>query len=230
MNMENVNELATALAKAQGSYKPIRKNCTGKVTYPPKDGRPGGNYEFEYADLQAVIEATRDGLSANGLCHFATINEGVLTVTLLHSSGQSLSSSEKLPDPADCGWQKYGSAITYSRRYQLAPLLGVASEDDDDGNHAEGNQLSKQERRPVSPVHATKEQVAELNAALMKLFPNGTAEEKVTAKLAWVNGFMPHGRSISKFGDLLAEEMPRLIASAIAGEIPQAETPPWMGK
>lgn len=231
--MENVNELAAALAKAQGAYKPIVKNCTGKVSYPGKDGKPGGSYEFDYADLQSVIEATRQALSSNGLSHSAAVCDSMLTVTLLHSSGQSLSASLAMPSPGVIGWQKYGSAVTYARRYLLTPLLGVASEDDDDANHAEGNSFAKSEKpKPTAAPSqfCTPEQAKELNAALDKLAPWGadaTAEQKKSEKLAWVNGIRPRAKPITKFGELSAEEVPGLIAAAIAGEMPN-EMPPWM--
>ena len=230
--MENVNELAAALAKAQGAYKPIVKNCTGKVSYAAKDGRAGGSYEFDYADLQSVIEATRQALSANGLSHVTTVNESTLTVTLLHSSGQSLSASLAMPNPGDIGWQKYGSSVTYARRYLLTPLLGVASEDDDDANHAEGNTFKK-EAKPTQPAPSqfcTKEQAAELNAALDKLAPwpeDAAPAARAAEKLSWINGIRPRAKPITKMSQLSSEEMPGLIAAAIAGEMPH-DMPPWM--
>ena len=146
-----ISKVVTALARAQGKYKQLSKNCVGKVSYQARDGRPGGSYEFRYADLGAVIEATSEALSSEELAHVALIGAGRLRVMLLHSSGEFLASEAPLPSPEEVGPQKFGSQVTYLRRYLLAPLIGVASEDDDDGNGVEGNRFSKTERPKAPP-------------------------------------------------------------------------------
>jgi hypothetical protein len=64
----------------------------------------------------------------------------------MHKSGEYIQSDE-LVLPAyqtkgggvkEFNAQGAGSAITYGRRYSLSAILGLASEDDDDGNHASG--------------------------------------------------------------------------------------------
>jgi hypothetical protein len=126
--------IVAALAKAQGSFLPVHRNRTVEVNL--KDGK--GKYTFAYATLDSVLDATRKALSDNGICHTATVADGVITVTLRHESGQWFGSSLPVPSPSQ-GWQPFGSATTYARRYLLSPLLGVASEEDDDGNGADGN-------------------------------------------------------------------------------------------
>jgi hypothetical protein len=137
-------KVAAALARAQGKYKPLMKNCEGKVSYAAKDGRPAGCYTFKYADLGAVIEATSEALSAEELAHTALIGGGIIRVMLLHSSGEWMASEAPLVSTG--GPQQFGSQVTYYRRYLLSPLLGVASEDDDDANGAEGNGFGKTEK------------------------------------------------------------------------------------
>ena len=134
---ESINNIAAALAKAQGAFKPVVKNRTVEVSL--KDGK--GKYTFTYATLDSVLDATREALSANGLCQTAMISDGRIVVKLLHASGEWFAADVPAPSPA-AGWQAFGSAITYARRYLLTPLLGVASEEDDDGNAAEGNGLT----------------------------------------------------------------------------------------
>jgi hypothetical protein len=134
-------KVAAALARAQGKYKPLIKNCEGKVSYAAKDGRPAGGYTFQYADLGAVIEATSEALSSEELSHVALMGGGIIRVMLLHSSGEWLAS--EAPLVASGGPQQFGAQVTYYRRYLLSPLLGVASEDDDDANGAEGNGFNK---------------------------------------------------------------------------------------
>jgi hypothetical protein len=134
---ESISNIAAALAKAQGAFKPINRNRTVEVNL--KDGK--GKYTFAYATLDSVIDATREALSANGICQTAMVNNGAIVVKLYHSSGEWFGASVPVP-PVSAGWQAFGSAITYARRYLLTPLLGVASEEDDDGNAAEGNEVS----------------------------------------------------------------------------------------
>lgn len=128
-------KLADALAKAQAEFKPIKKDKTAKVRM-----KAGGEYSYSYADLSSVIDATKDALSKNGLAITQPVEfQGerlVLHTKLLHSSGETQSCFWPLP-PAHTPAQEMGSALTYARRYSMSALLGVASEDDDDG--AAGN-------------------------------------------------------------------------------------------
>ncbi|HEY5960280.1 MAG TPA: ERF family protein [Polyangiaceae bacterium] len=138
---ESISNIAAALAKAQGAFKPIVKNRTVEVQ-PKKrdDGSWPPKYTFNYATLDSVLDATREALSANGICHTAMIANGHIVVKLYHASGEWFAASLPVPSAAT-GWQAFGSAITYARRYLLTPLLGVASEEDDDANVADGNEL-----------------------------------------------------------------------------------------
>ncbi len=127
---EAINELAAALAKAQGLIKGALKDQTNP------------DYKSKYADLAAHWEAIRGPFSANGLSimQFPRLTEeGVEIETLLsHSSGQWTSEILKMPVPrADA--QGVGSAITYARRYALSAIAGT-SPDDDDGQAAAKSQ------------------------------------------------------------------------------------------
>ena len=144
-------KLVAALARAQGKYKPLVKNCEGKVNYQAREGREAGGYTFHYADLGAVIEATSEALASEELAHTALIGAGRIRVMLMHSSGEWLASEAPISAPEEVGVQKFGSQVTYLRRYLLAPLIGVASEDDDDGNASQGNHFDKAEKPKAQP-------------------------------------------------------------------------------
>lgn len=126
---ENINELATALAKAQGEMK-----NAGKTSDNPF-------FKSKYADLAEILNAVREPLSKYGLS-ISQLYDGMgvpdktITVTtlLMHSSGQYISNSANYP-VAKADIQGVGSAITYARRYSLAAILGL-SQEDDDGNAA----------------------------------------------------------------------------------------------
>lgn len=166
-------ELAAALAKAQGAMEAAAKDSTNPF------------FHSKYADLASVWGACRKPLADNGLAvtqHPVTSFRGEpeivivktragedratvrgmmtvsLTTRLLHTSGESVEStvSALLPssDP-----QTVGSAITYLRRYGLAAMVGVAPDDDDDGNAGSGRdvparQLHDDLSPPLSPGHA----------------------------------------------------------------------------
>jgi hypothetical protein len=124
-----IGALAAALAKAQGEMKDAAKD--------------GSNPAFKgskYSTLSAIREAVREPFSKNGLSYTQYFEphgfDAVCLITLLmHASGEWIKSRLVLPvtkkDP-----QGFGSAITYGRRYQLAAIAGVTSDDDDDGNAA----------------------------------------------------------------------------------------------
>ncbi len=134
---ENINELATALAKAQAKIKGAEKDADNPY------------FGSSYATLASVWDACRAAITDNGLSVVQGTegdSDAVKVVTrLMHSSGQWMESEisvkpmkmkvdrndpEKLVTP-----QSVGSALTYARRYALAAIVGVAPEDDD-GNAA----------------------------------------------------------------------------------------------
>lgn len=138
-------ELAGALAKAQASFPPIQRDK--EVTVQTK---AGGSYKFKYAPLDSILAAVRAPLADNGLAIVQLLDEDVLVTSLLHSSGAILSG--RTPIPQTEGVQAYGSAITYLRRYSIQALLGIAAEEDDDGNQAAGNAATFRSRPPAGTV------------------------------------------------------------------------------
>jgi hypothetical protein len=123
---EKIGELAKALAMAQGGFKPVKRDATNPF------------YHSKYAPLSSIIDATREALTKNGLAFLQTVsvNDHVTVETMLmHESGEWVKGAISLKPKADDP-QAAGSAITYGRRYSLGAILGVASEDDDDGNSA----------------------------------------------------------------------------------------------
>lgn len=133
----SINELMTALAKAQGRIQPASKDKSNPY------------FKSKYADLASVWDACRDALSDNGLSVVQTVDHkeaSMVLITILgHSSGQWIKSEMPIitakNDP-----QTLGSAITYYRRYCLSAIVGVAP-DDDDGEKAQ-NAYRKEEVKP----------------------------------------------------------------------------------
>ncbi len=157
--MQGTAEIATALSKAQSEFPAIAKTRTAAA----------GSYSYQYADLADMIRALSPTLGKHGLSvsQLFGFHEGALCLRsiLLHSSGERLESS--LPIPWEGGRpQELGSFITYARRYSLAALLGVAAEEDDDGQAAEtaGKPKPKRARSPQKAQTITRAQVERLFA------------------------------------------------------------------
>lgn len=140
---ESIDQIATAMAKAQAAMVPAEKANTNPV------------FRSKYADLSAFWEAARKPLSDNGLAVWqdVTTNEmGACVVTrVTHTSGQWMEFGPLCVPAGKRDAQGVGSAITYGRRYAFAATCGLVS-DDDDGNDAvkstnERNHEHRQEPR-----------------------------------------------------------------------------------
>lgn len=129
---DNINELAAALAKAQAKIKAAQMNAVNPFL------------KNKYADLGATWDACRSALTDNGLSvvqlPFTLENRIGLETVLMHSSGQFIStdmSMEAGDEKGKSDAQVAGSIISYLRRYMLAAMVGVYSDEDTDGNKAE---------------------------------------------------------------------------------------------
>ena len=138
-------KLAAALAKAQGEFQAIAKNRNVKIRIKPEKG--GGEYTFRYADLEAILTATRPALNKNGLSIISEIDDGTLITILLHESGEERRSTFNLPAADDI--KGYGAQISYLRRYAITAMLGVAADDDLDENGQEAGESPVPEARPA---------------------------------------------------------------------------------
>lgn len=159
---EQINELATAMAKAQAEVEKAEKR--------------GANPHFRsrYSDLGAVWDAIREPLTKHGLSVVqfpATDIENhcvVIRTRILHASGQWIEDALSVP-VAKWDAQGIGSATTYGRRYSLMAVAGVAPEDDD-GEAAVGRgkaRTTKTELQKPEPL-VTTEQAKELVSLLDK--------------------------------------------------------------
>lgn len=165
--------VAAAFVAAQAQITHVVKKKTGQAQ--------GATYR--YADLADVIEMLRPVLKANGLA-FQSINSphesGALVRTrLIHESGETMESDGTLTPIIDtvrkdgtiitAGPQQAGAAYTYSRRYDLLAMFGIAA-DDDDGAAAMQAQAAKIEhaQRIADAPRLTDEQVACITAIMRK--------------------------------------------------------------
>lgn len=93
-------------------------------------------FKSSYADLPAILEAIKQPLQDAGLsfAQFPTGQHGLTTI-LMHKDGEWMKSTYEMV-PVKNDPQGHGSAITYARRYALGAILGISTEEDDDGNDA----------------------------------------------------------------------------------------------
>lgn len=126
MTDKTTDNLAAALASVQAQLPKVHKGKTADT----------GKYAYNFADLAACAEAIHPLLGAAGLAFITkpTLNadgQFVLAYKLMHVSGEEECGEYPLPDPVKVTPQQIGSAITYSRRYSLCAVTGIAPEDDD---------------------------------------------------------------------------------------------------
>ena len=132
---ESIKNIAPAFAKAQAEMKDLFKDTKG--------------YGYKYATLDAVLKEVRSKLAAVEMffTQDITITEQEkikIQTTVIHSSGEWLQYETSFPFARMKGMNDYqsaGSGFTYSRRYVLSAIFGIASDEDSDGA---GEQIKKE--------------------------------------------------------------------------------------
>lgn len=126
---EVTKDIAAALAKAQGEMSPAVKD------------KKNPHFNSPFASLESCVTASRPSLTKNGIAvwqpPFLDEAAGMVRVTtrIEHSSGQFFESTLSAR-PKDLSPQSIGSAVTYLKRYGYSAMVGLVSDEDDDGNLA----------------------------------------------------------------------------------------------
>ncbi len=128
---DNIDLLSKALVQAQAEMPSVTMDAVNPF------------FKSKYATLGAIIQATRPVLAKYGLAvSQLPVSDseskmiGVETV-LMHESGQWVGNTicaSTDGKPGRSMSQDAGSVISYLRRYSLAAILGIYSDEDDDGN------------------------------------------------------------------------------------------------
>lgn len=196
------------LADAQAEFAPVVFN------------RENPAFKNRYADLAAILAAVRPALNRHGLflSQRVTSTGGSVEVEtlLMHKSGETISSGI-LSIPVDVRGgnraQAFGSARTYACRYSLSSFLGVAADDDDDGNACAPAPVAKPVKtapkvtKPIpapAPAPAAKPEAPKPSDELIK-----------NARAAAMSGITSYK---SYFSKLRKEEQKALVASGIHAE------------
>ncbi len=144
---ETIGKLSEALAKAQGEMKPASFDAQNP------------HFRSKYATLASIMDACRGALSQNQIAVVqgtSVIEDRVIVATMLiHASGEFISDQLSMNIQKDSP-QAIGSAITYARRYSLASLAGVVSDEDDDAEAAmPKNQVKENTQKSAKPSQVT---------------------------------------------------------------------------
>lgn len=120
---ESIKNLAKALLTFHKEVEAIPKTETNPF------------YKSKYAGLPSILNGIQKPLEVAGLsfAQFPTGTNGLTTI-LMHAESGEFIESDYTMKPAKDDPQGQGSAITYQRRYALSAILGLSTEDDDDGN------------------------------------------------------------------------------------------------
>lgn len=124
---ESITNIAKAMMEFQKNVKPIPKNGTNP------------HFKSSFATLDDIVGTIKEPMEKAKLSYMQMpTGENQLVTILMHESGEFMESIVKMKPTKDDP-QGQGSAITYMRRYSLSAMLGLATEEDDDGNGASGN-------------------------------------------------------------------------------------------
>jgi hypothetical protein len=192
-----MKDLAAAMAKAQTQIKAAIKDTTGQI---------GQNRAYKYADLASVWDACKKALSENGIAVIQKPDfngsDMWLETMLLHSSGDCITGRYPLRPTQDTP-QAYGSALTYARRYSLSSMVGIVTDEDDDG--AAGS------KRDEEPAHDPALDAAK--AFVRKAIKEAGATQSDAALTEWVKTW---GKHIEKLRDKFPEEAKAVEAAIFA--------------
>lgn len=154
--------------KTSESITEINKALVGfhnDIKQPLKD-KANPFFKSKYVPLENIAEVIDEVAPKHGLAYLQeafttdTGQTGVVT-RLVHESGEFYETEPLVLNADKNNAQGQGSVITYARRYQLASLFGITSDEDDDGNKASENAPSYKQR--IDDAYAAIQKVGKMN-------------------------------------------------------------------
>lgn len=202
---DQINEIASALAKAQGEMKPAIFN------------RVNPHYKSRYADFTSCMDACRLPLSKNGLAvsqlpTFTNDGKFVLNTLLLHASGQWMACEFPLNSKTPDNIQALGSVMSYAKRYSLCGMLGIVADEDidDDGEAAEGRNAQMHKQHAPAPQPA--KPAPKLGKSQVNLIKG--LEEKLDEECKEkINAWLWNNYKISNVEDVLLENFTKVVGT-----------------
>jgi hypothetical protein len=143
---EQTAKLSKVLSKLHAEFPKIVK------------GRTNPHFKSKYADISDILEQVLPVLSKNGVAvtqwTLHSEDNRVHILTRIQLDDEWMQGQFSVPADRN-NPQGYASAVTYIRRISLGAALGIATDDDDDGNQATATHsqraqpVSKPAQRPV---------------------------------------------------------------------------------
>lgn len=115
-----MKSIYAALIKLQSELPIVTKDSKG--------------YNWKYAKLEDIVEATRDLLAKNKLCIFHVVGnengQDILITVLAHDSGETIESRMTIKQEKE-ELKAYGAALSYLKRYAYMSIIGLVTEESD---------------------------------------------------------------------------------------------------
>ena len=174
---ESITELKKALVKFHEGIK-----------QPFKD-KANPFFKSKYVPLENIAEVIDEigppvGLTYAQEAYTAESGQTAVRTRMVHESGEFMETEPLILNADKNNAQGQGSVITYARRYQLASLFGITSDEDDDGNKASENAPSYKQR--INDAYAAIQKVSKMNKTQVD---NLVKEDMNTNSLANVDDF-----------------------------------------
>ena len=201
--MSNIG-INAALVAALGELRNVAKNAVNP------------HFKNRYASLDAILDAARPVLHKHGLALsqepiFEDGKAGVVT-RIIHMSGESRESTLLLP-LRDQSAQGVGSALTYARRYAVSSVLGIAADDDDDGQIA-----SKPSNEKFTAV-ASKKPAKDWHKELSTLMEQNKVADKEVIAFARKKGSKVDSEYVGDLSPALAQRLVEVFEDVIASSM-----------
>jgi hypothetical protein len=171
-----INKVSAAFVAAQASFPEIPKDKLVDV----------GQYSYSYAELGTIISMIKPALKEHGLAIIQSIEQAdantcVLLTSIVHTSGQKLTSGLPFQFKPGLPPQQQGGLITYMKRYGLCLAIGISPEDDLDARDTADEKLkSKSKQAPVNHAPGQAGTISEAQGKLLwvNLQKAGWSEEQ----------------------------------------------------
>lgn len=199
---ENITaEIATDLIELVNQLKGLEKSA--QVKYSVKNNKTGEwtQKSFDYVPLDNILNKIKEnqnfallqpiGIDENGVC-------GVKCI-LIHKSGHVFETST-YPFAVKEGakLQDEGAEITYRKRYSLGAFLGMATEEDTDGNDDEATNSTERKASPRQVEVLSKNYTGENLEKLLKMNGIEKLEDMTMTKASELIGKIISKRKVEK--------------------------------
>lgn len=194
---DSIAKISAALIKAQQEIKVAVFDASNP------------HFKSRYASLGSVVEACKEALNKNKIVFMQGAHSDKdlpkmvsVSTRLIHESGEYIEDTISVPYAQDTP-QAYGSSLTYARRYGLSALLGIVSDEDDDGNSGSEAPRAIEPPKPRKPSKLEKQKILS-NLAIKAGVKDANDFSQLVKSLI--------GKEIAKSSDLSEQELDTLIS------------------